>query len=482
MARRGPLTPVDLVESDEPTESPAPQPAARRGRRWWLWAVPVAAVGIALGVQQVADARSRAADARIAALPGAIAPLGERLEVRWRLADGMTAPAVDGPVANDRLHGAVGSAGGATSYDALDLRTGERAWSTPLTGPDADPPTPGGAMCTADPGVEPERVVCLVIEGDLSSSENGGDGTQMPTGSRVVVLDLADGRVLADHPIIPTVSIAVLPGLVAAATIGDDRHLVVVATDPLTGEELWRYRHADPVRGVVDPGSTFITGIGDLAVVLNLTGGAVLVSASGERVEEDTETDSWGMTSQGRFYLDRPDPDGVGRLQRVFLPGRPPLEVRGQLLERAVDDGSVPGLEVSIGDKAYGWDGRTGERLWAADVGASSGWRETVLILEGTVYLSAGERVVALDARTGASRWTAPGVADGSSAELLTDGAHILLVESADAEDGAATVTVLDRRDGTLVRRLATPDGVYLALAAGRYLVGAGEQGMVGLG
>ena len=67
--------------------------------------------------------------------------------------------------------------------------------------------------------------------------------------------------------------------------------------------------------------------------------------------------------------------------------------------------------------------------------------------------------------------------------QLLTDGAHIILVEAPQDGYGTAYLTVLDRRDGAFVRRLALPDSVTYPVSAGRHLVGAGPLGtVVGLG
>jgi outer membrane protein assembly factor BamB len=217
-----------------------------------------------------------------------------------------------------------------------------------------------------------------------------------------------------------------------------------------------------------------------MVVLSGFTDGPVLLSASGERVETGPDVHSWGDTPQGWLITERSGPDG--QLQRVYRPGAPPLEVLGRLLERRVDDGSVPGLEVSTGPRTYGWDARTGDQLWEADVVATPGWDDSVLVLDGTVYLSATGKVVALDARTGETRWTAPRLEGAYWGDLLTDGPHLLLVEVPQDAVGAGYVTVLDRRTGAFVRRMEVPDGFSAVVAVGRSLLGTDGERVAGLG
>ena len=74
-------------------------------------------------------------------------------------------------------------------------------------------------------------------------------------------------------------------------------------------------------------------------------------------------------------------------------------------------------------------------------------------------------------------RWTAARQQGSYGGELLTDGAHMLLVEAPlDGLRHRRTSLVLDRRDGTFVHRLALPATVASAVSAGRHLVGAGPR------
>ena len=151
----------------------------------------------------------------------------------------------------------------------------------------------------------------------------------------------------------------------------------------------------------------------------------------------------------------------------------------GRLLDRTVDDGSAPGLEVSVEDATFGWDRSTGERLWRANVTAPPFDGAGVLIIDEVVYLSANDAVVALDAGTGETLWTADRQQGAYDGELLTDGAHVILVEAPVDGNGTSFLTVLDRRDGTFVQRLALPDTVAFPASSGRHLIGVDRLGTV---
>src|SRR5689334_7688075 len=103
MPRRDNLVQVELLEADEPVAQEPRRP--RHRRRWWVLLVPVVVVLLGLGVQAVAHTRERSADARVAALPGAVDPVGESIDELWRSdATVQLTWGADG-VAHDALHG-----------------------------------------------------------------------------------------------------------------------------------------------------------------------------------------------------------------------------------------------------------------------------------------------------------------------------------------------------------------------------------------
>ncbi|MET0789142.1 MAG: PQQ-binding-like beta-propeller repeat protein [Cellulomonas sp.] len=480
MQRRVDLAPVELLENDElqPQDVSAP---VRKTRRWWLAAVPAVAVGLVVGTQQLIDARERAADARIAALPGAVARVGSSLDVVWQTDDAVGGMAWD-PVTLGALHGVVVGTDGSLAYEALDTATGTITWSTPLLGPDEALTDPRNTTTTHCEHSGHDRAVCLVADGYQRSSDTGEDEGRAATEAHVVVVDLTDGSVLADRTIAPASSLAVLPDLVATAVVDDRRHLVVVATDPMTGDELWRYRDVDPVRGRVDDQTATISSAGDLIVLFNRPSGPLVLDADGKILEPDESTDSWGTTREGWLTWSRRNPDGPDPLTRVMRPGQLPLDITGDLLTRTVDDGSIPGLELSTGGKTYAWDAGTGTLRWSADVIAERNWGDQVLVLGGRVYLPTADGVVALDGEDGSVLWTTPHSPATMPGELLTDGPHLLLVQSPVDPAGTGDVLVLDRRDGTALRRAPLPEGTWYAFEAGGRLISDDGDGIVGLG
>src|SRR4051794_40038531 len=106
MPRRDALAAVELVEDDELDPREPAAPTGRRRRRWWWLVAPAAVLAVAFAGQQAIDARARAADARIAALPGAVAPVGDRLEVLWHT-DPADASLAWGPSSLGAVHGVV---------------------------------------------------------------------------------------------------------------------------------------------------------------------------------------------------------------------------------------------------------------------------------------------------------------------------------------------------------------------------------------
>ena len=194
-------------------------------------------------------------------------------------------------------------------YTALDVDTGTHPWSTTLRGPGpgADRPAEQHDDVLPALGGRPRRLpghrrvraaprTTAPTTADLpprrtSSSSTWPTGASWPT-----------------TPSPPASSLAVRPGLVATAVVDDQRHLVVVATDPMTGDELWRFRDPEPVRGLVDQYTAGIASAGDLVVLFNRPSGPLVLDASGQVVEPERTTDSWRVHRRGLAHLVAPEP------------------------------------------------------------------------------------------------------------------------------------------------------------------------------
>src|SRR4051794_39558428 len=201
---RGEMQHVELDEESVDAVA-VPAPRARGRARWWMAAVACSAVLGVLAFQAVADARDRAAVARLADVPGVLAPIDESMPVLWRsdsLGDVVWSPtathgAIVGPVVHDD---------GSQHLVAHDLATGEELWSTELYGPDparadalavegASPPT----CFPTDDSPDPSAVACLATDGFVRYGS--ADVAQVPASATFVrVVDTADGRIVGQWP------------------------------------------------------------------------------------------------------------------------------------------------------------------------------------------------------------------------------------------------------------------------------------------
>ncbi|QGQ18279.1 PQQ-binding-like beta-propeller repeat protein [Cellulomonas sp. JZ18] len=488
MVQRGNRADVELVEDDEPsarvgaTSDAGPgtgRRTARPGRRRLVLAA-AAVVVVLVAAQVVSDARERAVLAGLRALPGVLAPVPDALDVRWRTPGDRLPLAVLGT--GSALVG-VRSTPAGTELAALDPATGADAWALPLTAPPAGArdalgtPVPWCSGSPAPPDALPERVACLAT--DAWQRDAGLVPQDVPaTTSRLVLVDTADGSVVADHvvdaaPGVPATSLALLGDVaVLAHPVADG--LLVRAVDATTGAARWT-REAAGGSGATALRST------DGGVLVPAPDGLELVDASGTVLRRvplppDARADVlWQPDGTPRAVLDAGGPWYlVGRARDVVLPG-PPVHV-------AVDDGRAGPLVLATSEHGlHAVDGTTGDERWAAPVPGV----HRALVLRGRVHAVTEEGVTTYDARTGEVVWArerpATEVWGGS---VMTDGRD-LLVPVADASTGE--VLRLDRLalpDGRVGGTVRVPPGLALVTTAGGLLTGwdlAGD-GLVALG
>src|SRR6478752_3029673 len=232
MSRREVMQAVELVEHDVAADEPPADeaPSRRRPSRRWLL-VPAAVVVALVGTQLVVAARERAAVAALAEVPGVVRPVDADLRVLWTPELGSQRSVLGSGIAVDgTLLGLDTAADGAQSLVAVDEQTGARTWATPLRdahtidrGTDGFSPVGG---CLAEPGTG--RAACLVTDGYLTYRDTAI--VYVPdTSSRLVVVDLADGSILADRPAPSAVAVALLPGAAVTAVPQKDGAVVVTA-------------------------------------------------------------------------------------------------------------------------------------------------------------------------------------------------------------------------------------------------------------
>lgn len=413
------LRAVDLVD-EPPPAAPAAVPATVRGR-------VIAAAGVALvallAVQLTLTARQQAADARLAALPGVIRPIGDPPRVAWR------GVSQDGAVVAQGLswHGvAVGlrvGDDGSQSVDAIDERTGGTRWSTALLGPDPDRPAAGlvaeGSWCGAVPGDSP-RVACLVTNGYLQ--DVGPDALVPATVVRLVVLDARDGQVVLDRPLASGRRMVVLRRIAVVASTPPDGSLDLVGYDLHTGQVRWRHRVPGGGTGtgarqfwrlVATPDRVAVQA--DTVTVLR-DDGRVLHDAAGGRLRPSAFEVS---TAGGRIVI----ADYGGGPSTVVVRDADVRTVRGIPARVTADDGSLPGLLLTVDTGVHAWDGASAAARWDLDIRSTTG----AVIFGGRVYLGTAGGVVAVDGGTGTVLWDTEDQRVRVPGAVMTDG-HLLFV------------------------------------------------------
>ena len=483
--------PVEILDDGAPEPSvlaAAPgRPVRSRPRRRWL--VAAAVTGLAGVVVGANVAELRAQDARTAALAGVagvLAPADDPLTEAWRLDDGgVYAGTVAGLVLVSRS--------GAGTLEALDSATGERRWVV-----DAPPGRPwveqacrpvaamadadGGQVLTGPADVDPEDTRVLCVRSAVPPAP------PPVIEDRVLVLDGISGEVLAAvGGRLPVLAVAVVEGDLLALQFDTDRHLHVTRWDALAGEQEWHWRSPEPM---FSPGHLFLTDLrrdGDLVRIEGLTV-ATLDLGTGSVVDDGAPlTPGTGLARTevplpgGRTAVwETQEVPGIGRGHVQDADGTVLHELEAPPIAPSVDDGSVPEVLVtgSAGDTLLlGLDAATGERLWTSEQ-AGAGALTPLVRVDGVLVVVRGDRVQALELRSGRVLWEAP-AHPGFPHVGMTDGEHVLVVT-----DGATRHLVArGLRDGVEVWRTALPaDTQALAVTASGRLLVLTARDVVGLG
>ncbi|WP_082573593.1 PQQ-binding-like beta-propeller repeat protein [Cellulomonas sp. Root137] len=485
MARAGGMQEVELLDGDEPgieaglepgSEQPEAPVRGRRGLRWVVAGGVAVALSLA-GTQWVVDARENAAIARLSEVPGVVPAFGDELTVARALPPGEVSSLWSGI---ESVGGATASLvvaeDGSQAFAAVDQRTGETVWSTPLLGPNVERAASresaygGGCQSDARPHEVATVAVCLVTDGFTRYAADDGTDERVPaTTTRAVVLDPTDGRVISDRAVDSAAQLAVLPGLVLVG-IRDAQRIEIVAYDLRTGDERWRHEEPREDTHGAEEASLYwgIFRAGDVvAFSLGEGGGLGLLSSTGESVRDDLRpapgNGGYGVDpTTGNLVVFDYGVDGTQATTLLAADADPADDVvlEGGAMDLTVDDGSVPGLVLTSRERVHGWDRRTGDHRWESDV-QSTGF---ALLVRGRVYLTTASGLAALDGRTGEVVWQreVPVAAVGS---LATDGRDLLMSStSGDAALGSDGVrggmTGYDLATGEQTRHVPYPEGV----------------------
>ena len=454
-------------------------PSRSRVRWWWFPVVAAVVVAALVGYQALLDQRERTAVARFAAVPGVVLPVDSDVQVLWRPTPAQSDLVQDGLESDGAFVGLSVADDGSQAVIAVDQRTGDVRWSTPVAAPDA---TRAQSIDGRDAGrcamASTEQVVCLVGSGPRRVEAATSPDVGATTTPRVVVVDTRDGRVVADHAAAAATSIALLPGLAVLGAPGAD----VTAQDLLTGEVRWRY--APPGAGADLSQAAFsssaqVFSAGDLVGVTNPGWSVGLLNASGELVRTPIPAVAGYRYDAvtGRLALLSTTQSGQFSSTLVAV-GRDDVDLTGTYLDVAVDDGSVPDLVLTSDGSLRGWDARTGASRWTSDETATG----SALVLRGRVYVPTMTGTVALDARTGEIVWRSivtPGHVPGS---LATDGTELVVADQPVAGTDRSELVALDLDDGHARWHVPMPDGVRSSSSVDRVLLGLTADGVVVLG
>ena len=492
---------VELDEESADAESVPPSPHRRR-HRWIGAAVVAVALGV-VGFQLLADARERALLARLADVPGVLAPVDDRLPVAWRSDSAgelfwykvATRGSLVGPVVDDD---------GSQRLVAYDLSTGTQRWSTDLYGPDparADAEADLGAsppIClpTTD-GPDPAQMACLASDGFV---RYGSDiAARVPASASFVrVIDTADGRIVAQWPATGA-TFTVVDGVAVLASYTDSYGAVTLdARDLRTGEPLWTDHEPAPAQTGSDNVTDWppdVYRVAHLVAYADVVGHPVLFDVDGRRVHRETDhvagTDLPGAQvsvepRSGRLVVSEWS-DGSGYARTTVLDGdRPGYTFRGSPYAPVVDDGSAPGLMLyfaadtradasTAGVVLHGADVDTGAPRWRSDLKVSTDI-PGAMILRGRAFVLTRDGLAAVDTRSGRTLWSVDAPAGTMFGPPMTDGRQLLVSIQEPDDISPGDLVALDPATGQQAWRKALPDGVDHVYPVGDVLLGLVEN------
>ncbi|HWS59220.1 MAG TPA: PQQ-binding-like beta-propeller repeat protein [Actinotalea sp.] len=453
-------------------------PAEGWSRRRWTAGVVVLALALAVAVV-AQDGSVTARSARLERAVGLVTDLGRPLVEAWRVPGGYPLGVVGDVVLTSTADG-----GGAQALAAAD---GTVRWRSPDDG--------GSCQLLVRPGVEARRFGY----GWPSVGELGTEHVRvLCVGSTVVgpswsatrrsaarVLDVATGEQLAAVSVdSATASSWVVEEDVVLSGTDASGRWTALRWSPWTGRTGWVHRSAEPV---VDPGGpmpwsdvsqTWMRVGGSHPDAISLVTGesldpSVPPSAVSWVAEPVTSTLPGGVRvvavpgADGASYVEVRDPAGA---VRFTTPGEP--------LVAPVDDLSVPDLLVVRRPRdgaLAGVDLLGGSVRWQSPRPSPYTW--PLARADGTLLLTDGTDVVAIDLRDGAELWRVdPG--DAGPSGIVTDGSLVLVAEPDVAAPALVSLVARGARDGLERWRQGAPgrQSFLAALRDGSVLVVTGSQ------
>jgi PQQ-like domain len=455
-----------------PGEAPARPLASAFGRvprEVVLTAVAALLLG-GTGVAVAHVAAERALDARLARVPGLVSSLAAPLREDWHAPGGGLVATMDDVVVHWD-HDAMGLVG-------TDVADGSTRYSVPgmcqLVPTEGDLQDRFTGMGTTSQTVPGDVLLCL---------EGGGAGSIDLFGARETmahVVDPATGETRQRFSMVAGDMWNVVDGDVVSIGLDADRRVVAGRWSLRTGQQRWTHHGTEPAPRA---GAGSSTTMDEGTIGLQLGKWSVTLD-----VETGAETHETARRAHAEFAHTARLPDGglleygtsaSGGIRTTVHPpdGGEPVTVPGVVLPPAVDDGSLPGSAVVLDVDGAAQtrtplglvDLASGERRWTAS-GVQGG---EVGVLQGVVVVADGARTIALDGRTGETRWEsrrAP-MSYIAGRELVTDGRRVLVVDGvgANREIVARDVRTGERVWGTTppftdTALVTLPDGTVLAV------------------
>lgn len=450
---------VELVEvGTAPGPDDDGSPRVRLGpllRRWWP--VPVAVVLAVTVTSVVLDTRQRAALAEVRELPGVLtATVEPPLEaVAWGTVETAGALYSGMRTADGLVVGPLWPAPGEpAAVVALDPESGVERWRVDVEDPPDD--SSAGLDCTGDG--EPARTAwCLVSTG---------------SSRQMVEVDLVERAVASTLPLPDDADATASDGtlyVTRSAPDGDQVGVEVVATDLADGSQRWLTRVPGTAEDITMQPWIWLNG--DHVWVFTAAGQWSLDPTDGS-VEADGM--SVGLARGDRLVADL----GSSVTRMIGQDGDDDVELPGTPLDARPDDGTAPDVLVLQGSDGTrpvvrGVDARTGRELWQRPSPAQT-W-PTVVLLDGVVYGVGTATVWAVDVETGQERWSVDTGSNGD-ANLLTDGVHVLQVETVPA---GRELVAFGLRDGVRAWSTPLPEGADWVQEIGGMLVATSDDGVL---
>ncbi|MFI2753145.1 PQQ-binding-like beta-propeller repeat protein [Cellulomonas sp. P22] len=454
---------ADLTATDNPWPAARvdePSALPHRVRRWG----PVAAVAVVvlLAASLVVDARSRERAARLAEVPGVLAPLDGAPTELWRAED-LPEPAISvlggtGWFATDDVLVAVGLRDdGEAVAAALDRTDGSAVWTASLAeATERVAYRPVDCVLPRDPaGVT--VLTCLVADVSVTETSVGSDGattTEAQYRYRLVRVDLRTGEVLETREVGDAAALVELDGDLVLATHEPGSDIQVTRLDP-AGEERWTATVA-------------VEQSAPVSVYLLPSAGILQVS-----------------TGQGApITLDPTTGKEMSPLQSLDNLFAWPV---------AVDDGST-GVRVVVDLNSVSLqvqDPVQGTTLWTQPISSTSLdlqillVRDRLVLREGTSDGTGSQQVTSYDARTGVEQFSLPeppatyGSSGSDAGAIVTDGSVLVRQE---LPEGLRTFVAYDFDDGTPRWSTPMPSGTSDFAVAGGLLLARAGSSVVALG